>query len=143
MTIKHISYFPLHIYTDLGPNTGTWFVRNEHSETAAVTVTHDTFPSSSSSSSSSSLRPPVSSTSSVPALQSNSSPPTPGLHPLSFSHWFLRTAWSQVQLLKKTSLKGITHPFEYEQRAFHYLLDTEVWRDRGLERYDTVRDGVR
>ena len=30
---------------------------------------------------------------------------------------------------------GAKHPFEYEQRAFHYLMDTDVWKSRGLPRY--------
>ena len=27
------------------------------------------------------------------------------------------------------------HPFEYEQRAFHYLLGTPQWASRGLRKY--------
>mmetsp|Transcript_25210 Transcript_25210/g.42531 ORF Transcript_25210/g.42531 Transcript_25210/m.42531 type:complete len:376 (+) Transcript_25210:122-1249(+) len=48
---------------------------------------------------------------------------------------FLSLAWAQQQLVRKTSSSGVSHPFEYEQRAFHYLLDTEVWRSRALPTY--------
>jgi hypothetical protein len=52
-----------------------------------------------------------------------------------FTYWFLSTAWSMSHLVKKVSANGKPHPFEYEQRAFHFLLDTEVWRNRGLPTY--------
>jgi hypothetical protein len=52
-----------------------------------------------------------------------------------FSHWFLQTAWNQTQLIPKKSADGIAHPFEYEQRAFHFLLNTEIWRKRRLPTY--------
>jgi hypothetical protein len=51
---------------------------------------------------------------------------------------FLQLAWNQSQLIPPLSLTPPygKHPFEYEQRAFHYLLDTQVWRDRKtLPRY--------
>lgn len=53
-----------------------------------------------------------------------------------FTKWFLRKAFEQTQLIQKYSKKGIPHPFEYEQRAFHYLLNTEVWQKRKLPTYD-------
>jgi hypothetical protein len=40
--------------------------------------------------------------------------------------------------LHETSSDGIAYPFEYEQRAVHYLLQTEKWRERGLPRYAPV-----
>lgn len=52
-----------------------------------------------------------------------------------FSHWFLQTAWNQTQLIPKTSLDGKPHPFEYEQRAFHFLLNTDTWKKRHLPSY--------
>jgi hypothetical protein len=52
-----------------------------------------------------------------------------------FSKWFLQTAYDQDQLVGKYAKNGVPHPFEYEQRAFHYLLDTDVWKDRGLPTY--------
>jgi hypothetical protein len=55
---------------------------------------------------------------------------------LGFTNWFLRTAWAQTQLLQKTDKSGKPHPFEYEQRAFHYLLGTPVWKKRGLPSYE-------
>jgi mannan polymerase II complex MNN10 subunit len=52
-----------------------------------------------------------------------------------FAHWFLKTAWNQTQLIPKKSKEGISHPFEYEQRAFHFLLNTEIWQQRHLPHY--------
>jgi len=52
-----------------------------------------------------------------------------------FTHWFLQTAWNQSQLLSDYSPAGIRYPFEYEQRAFHYLLQTSLWQQRRLETY--------
>lgn len=52
-----------------------------------------------------------------------------------FSKWFLQTAYAQEQLVDKYSVDGIPHPFEYEQRAFHYLLNTPLWQGRGLPTY--------
>jgi hypothetical protein len=52
-----------------------------------------------------------------------------------FSKWFLQTAWDQEQLVAKFSEDGRPHPFEYEQRAFHYLLNSQVWQDRKLPQY--------
>ena len=49
---------------------------------------------------------------------------------------FLKQAFDQPQLLADYADNGRKHPFEYEQRAFHYMLDTEVWRARGLPRYN-------
>ena len=48
---------------------------------------------------------------------------------------FMRLAFDQKQLMNDYAANGRKHPFEYEQRAFHYLLDTEKWRSRGLPRY--------
>lgn len=52
-----------------------------------------------------------------------------------FAHWFLQTAWNQTQLIPKTSFDGKNHPFEYEQRSFHFLLHTPIWQQRQLPRY--------
>ena len=52
---------------------------------------------------------------------------------------FLDLAWSQKQLVPRKSSAGVSHPFEYEQRAFHYLLDTDKWRERPLPTYDRVK----
>lgn len=51
---------------------------------------------------------------------------------------FLDLAWNQSQLVPPRSPipPHEKHPFEYEQRAFHYLLNTEVWKKRhNLPRY--------
>lgn len=53
-----------------------------------------------------------------------------------FSSWFLELAWNQTQLIKKKSNTGISYPFEYEQRSFHYLLNTKIWNDRKLPQYN-------
>lgn len=50
--------------------------------------------------------------------------------------WFLKTAWDQSHLLSKKSKTGISHPFEYEQRAFHHLTHSEVWEKRKLPKYE-------
>jgi hypothetical protein len=52
-----------------------------------------------------------------------------------WTRWFLKTAWEQKQLVEKSSSKGIPYPFEYEQRAFHYLTNSDVWRKRKLPTY--------
>ena len=48
---------------------------------------------------------------------------------------FLKLAFDQKQLEMPYADNGAKHPFEYEQRAFHYLMDTDVWKSRGLPRY--------
>ena len=53
-----------------------------------------------------------------------------------FSTWFLKTAFEQKQLLLPYASNGYKHPFEYEQRAFHYLMNTKLWRTRHLPRYN-------
>lgn len=55
-----------------------------------------------------------------------------------FSSWLLEEAFSYRHELSRKKERGssIAYPFEYEQRAFHYLLDTKMWRRRGLKRYD-------
>ena len=52
-----------------------------------------------------------------------------------FSKWFLQTAWDQDQLVGKFSADGKPHPFEYEQRAFHFLLNSDIWQYRQLPQY--------
>lgn len=37
--------------------------------------------------------------------------------------------------LHETSSKGIKYPFEYEQRAIHYIFQTEKWKERNLPKY--------
>ena len=49
---------------------------------------------------------------------------------------FMRLAFDQKQLANDYAANGKKHPFEYEQRAFHYLLDSEVWRSRKLPKYN-------
>lgn len=46
-----------------------------------------------------------------------------------FSHWLLQECWDQKQLVEGN------YPFHYEQRAIHYLLQTEHWQKEGLPFY--------
>lgn len=52
-----------------------------------------------------------------------------------FSHWFLEMAWNQSQMVPPTTKDGTRYPFEYEQRAVHYLLHSDVWSKRKLPVY--------
>lgn len=54
-----------------------------------------------------------------------------------FSAWFLKIAWSEGKqfAMSEKAPDGTPYPFEYEQRVFHYLLDTQIWRERKLPRY--------
>lgn len=52
-----------------------------------------------------------------------------------WTRWFLTTAFEQKQLVQKKSPEGISYPFEYEQRAFHFLTNSEVWQQRKLPHY--------
>lgn len=54
----------------------------------------------------------------------------------SWTKWFLLKAWDQRQLMNKYSKDGIPHPFEYEQRAVHFLSQSRVWKERKLPKYD-------
>jgi hypothetical protein len=60
-----------------------------------------------------------------------------------WSHWFLQASWNQTQLIPRHSKDGVPHPFEYEQRAVHYLLDTDIWRSRKLPRYHANIEEIR
>jgi hypothetical protein len=52
---------------------------------------------------------------------------------------FLDECYRQRQLVPPTTKDGKKYPFEYEQRAFHYLLDTKKWRERDLPKYPADR----
>ena len=64
-----------------------------------------------------------------------------GLKNSDWSLWFLEEAWGEAgseqehMALHEKSRSGVPYPFEYEQRAVHYLLQTDVWRQRGLPVY--------
>lgn len=61
-----------------------------------------------------------------------------------WSVWFLQTAWEQgASFLGKTASNGRALPFEYEQRVFHYLLNSQVWRDRKLPPYGGDSQSIR
>jgi len=55
-----------------------------------------------------------------------------------WGHWFLKEAWgekgSEQEYMSRheTSLSGVKYPFEFEQRAVHYIFQTSKWRERGL-----------
>jgi hypothetical protein len=59
-----------------------------------------------------------------------------------FAKWFLQLAWNQTQLIPRTNFRGQVHPFEYEQRSFHYLLNTEEWQKRGLPPFVPTDNGM-
>eukprot|EP00903_Cladosiphon_okamuranus_P006685 g6525.t1 len=46
-----------------------------------------------------------------------------------FSRWLLQEWWDQKQFVRGN------YPFQYEQRAMHFLLQTDVWKGRGLQFY--------
>lgn len=54
-----------------------------------------------------------------------------------WSMWFMSHAWELGLPLvpKKSQVGGISHPFEYEQRVVHYLLESNVWKKRALSKY--------
>ena len=55
----------------------------------------------------------------------------------SWSNWLLEELWRQEALVGPADpATGRRYPFEYEQRAVHLLLQTDVWRARGLPPYD-------
>lgn len=62
-------------------------------------------------------------------------------HKSTFSKWFLDTAWAEgARLVLPKTEDGVSLPFEYEQRVFHYMLNTDVWRARGLPSYEPPSD---
>ena len=54
-----------------------------------------------------------------------------------WSQWFVQHAYELGEPLvqKRSAVGGTKHPFEYEQRVFHYLLESKVWKDRNLPKY--------
>ncbi|CBJ33325.1 Glycosyltransferase, family GT34 [Ectocarpus siliculosus] len=46
-----------------------------------------------------------------------------------FSRWLLQEWWDQKQFVNGP------YPFHYEQRAMHYLLQTDCWKEEGLPFY--------
>ena len=52
-----------------------------------------------------------------------------------WTSFFLMEAFNQKQLVKERAPDGTPYPFEFEQRAFHYLLNTKKWRSRHLPSY--------
>lgn len=54
--------------------------------------------------------------------------------------WFLREAWNQDQLVPAKSPTGVPYPFRWEQRAFHYMTNSEVWQESKLPTYPTFME---
>lgn len=52
-----------------------------------------------------------------------------------FTTSFLKLAYAQEQLVPTYASNGERHLFRYEQRAFHYLLNTPLWAEQGLPLY--------
>ncbi|CAM9210175.1 unnamed protein product [Ectocarpus fasciculatus] len=64
-----------------------------------------------------------------------------------WTHSFMKELWNQTHLIPRYSPDGKTrHIFEWEQRAFHYLIQSEMWVRRGMPKYDgdymAVRDHI-
>ena len=61
-----------------------------------------------------------------------------------WSMWLVKESFSWAKRMShKTTQDGLKYPFEYEQRAIHYLLNTDVWSKRGLptyKEYSNVRE---
>ena len=58
----------------------------------------------------------------------------------SWSVWLMKETFAQSgMLIHRKSPTGISYPFEYEQRSFHYLLNTKMWSDRHLPKYKGKR----
>jgi len=59
-----------------------------------------------------------------------------------WSKWFLAEAFGskgsepEYMATHERSREGVKYPFEYEQRAIHYLLQTSVWKSRGLPAFE-------
>lgn len=59
-----------------------------------------------------------------------------------WSHQLLEQVWgskdSEQEYMAghESALDGVPYPFEYEQRAFHYVFQTEAWKQRHLPVYD-------
>ena len=59
----------------------------------------------------------------------------------SWSLKFLDDAWRLGStMVQPKSENGISFPFQYEQRVFHYMLATDKWTDRGLPKYEHFED---
>jgi hypothetical protein len=54
-----------------------------------------------------------------------------------WSSWFLQWAFKQEKLVKAKDAKKKSYPFEYEQRAFHYYLNTKAWQRAGVKSFKT------
>lgn len=57
-----------------------------------------------------------------------------------WTKWFLNEVWGGTESLQHhmalhESLEHTKYPFEYEQRAFHFLFQTDIWRSRHLPLY--------
>ncbi|CAM9172364.1 unnamed protein product [Ectocarpus fasciculatus] len=54
-----------------------------------------------------------------------------------WTKWFMKELWNQTHLIPRYSSDGKTkHIFEWEQRAFHYLIQSDMWVKRGMPKYD-------
>jgi hypothetical protein len=59
-----------------------------------------------------------------------------------FTRWLLAALWTEGEaFLGKYSPEGVRYPFEYEQRVFHYLLQTDLWTRRRLPVYSQSPGG--
>lgn len=53
-----------------------------------------------------------------------------------WTHWYMKELWNQTHLIPRYSPDGKTkHIFEWEQRAFHYSIQSDMWIERGQPVY--------
>lgn len=53
-----------------------------------------------------------------------------------WTHWYMKELWNQTHLIPRYSPDGKTkHIFEWEQRAFHYSIQSDMWIERGQPIY--------
>lgn len=61
-----------------------------------------------------------------------------------WTKYFLRTAWDEGEkFIVKRAPNGTPFPFEYEQRVFHFLLNTKAWARRDLPVYEGDVNNIR
>jgi hypothetical protein len=52
----------------------------------------------------------------------------------------LQGSEQEYMSLHESSASGIKYPFEYEQRAIHYIFQTDKWQERNLPKYKPFKN---
>jgi len=61
-----------------------------------------------------------------------------------WTHAYMKELWNQTHLIPRFSPDGKTkHIFEWEQRAFHYTIQSDMWVKRGQPKYSGDHMAVR